>query len=30
MSGTLLANEPVVRMVFFLGVLGVMAVWELA
>lgn len=30
MSGTLLANEPVVRMVFFLGVLGAMAIWELS
>ena len=30
MSETLLANEPVIRMALFLGILGVMALWEMA
>jgi len=30
MTETLLANEPVIRIAFFLGVLAVMAIWEAA
>lgn len=30
MPETLLANEPLIRMTLFLGILGVMAIWEVA
>ena len=30
MTDTLLANEPIIRLVFFLGILVAMALWEVA